>query len=120
MVSKAMRTARLKNGEHDMYAVVKTGGKQVKVAKGDVVRVEKIDAPVGDTIELGTVCLLAKEDGVVVDPKALKKAKVICEVTRQDRVNKIRVFKKKRRKNYIRTQGHRQEYTQVKIRDIKA
>ncbi len=103
-----------------MYAVVATGGKQIKVAKGDVVRVEKIEAPVGDTIELSNVCLLANEDSLVVDPKKLKKAKVICEVTEQDRAKKIRVFKKKRRKNYIRTQGHRQSYTQLKVRDIQA
>lgn len=103
-----------------MYAVVITGGKQIKVAKGDIVRVEKIEAPVGDTIELGKVCLLANDEALVVDPEALKSAKVICEVTEQDRAKKIRVFKKKRRKNYMRTQGHRQSYTQLKIRDIQA
>lgn len=103
-----------------MYAVVTTGGKQIKVAKGDIVRVEKIEAPVGDTVELGGVCLLAKEDSLVVDPKALAGAKIICEVTAQDRAKKIRVFKKKRRKNYMRTQGHRQYYTQLKVREIQA
>jgi len=103
-----------------MYAVVITGGKQIKVAKGDIVRVEKIEAPVGDTIELGNVCLLANDEALVVDPEALKSAKVICEVTEQDRAKKIRVFKKKRRKNYMRTQGHRQSYTQLIIRDIQA
>lgn len=103
-----------------MYAVVTTGGKQIKVAKGDIVRVEKIEAPVGDTIELTNVCLLAKDDSLVVDPETLKSAKVVCEVTEQDRAKKIRVFKKKRRKNYIRTQGHRQSYTQLKVREIQA
>ena len=103
-----------------MYAVVTTGGKQIKVAKGDIVRVEKIEVPVGDTIELSNVCLLANEDSLVVDPKALETAKVICVVTEQDRAKKIRVFKKKRRKNYVRTQGHRQSYTQLKVSDIQA
>jgi large subunit ribosomal protein L21 len=103
-----------------MYAVVTTGGKQIKVAKGDFVRVEKIEAPVGDTVELGGVCLLATDDSLVVDPKVLESAKIICEVTAQDRAKKIRVFKKRRRKTYVRTQGHRQYYTQLKVREIQA
>lgn len=103
-----------------MYAVVTTGGKQIKVAEGDIVRVEKIEAPVGDTIELGDVALLAKDDGLVIDPTALGEAKVICQVMRQGRAKKIRVFKKKRRKNYMRTYGHRQYYTDLKVRQIQA
>jgi large subunit ribosomal protein L21 len=103
-----------------MYAVVRTGGKQIKVAEGDVVRVEKIDAPVGDTVELKDVKLLAKDDAVIVDPSTLASAKVVCEVTAQGRAKKILVFKKKRRKNYQRTRGHRQSYTQLKVRSIQA
>jgi large subunit ribosomal protein L21 len=103
-----------------MYAVVKTGGKQVRVSEGSRVRVEKIDAPVGDTIELDQVALLAKDDGIVVDPDALSSAKVVCEVVAQDRAKKIRVFKKKRRKNYMRTHGHRQAYTELKVQSIQA
>lgn len=101
-----------------MYAVVATGGKQVKVAEGDVIRVEKLDANVGDTIELEDVKFIAKEDGAVVDPAALKGAKVICRVTGQGRRKKIRVFKMKRRKNYHRTIGHRQDFTELKIQEI--
>lgn len=103
-----------------MYAVVKTGGKQVKVAQGDIVRVEKLDAPVGDTVELADIALLAKDDKVVVEPKKLNTAKVVCEVLAQDRAKKIRVFKKKRRKGYTRTQGHRQSYTELKVVDIQS
>jgi large subunit ribosomal protein L21 len=103
-----------------MYAVVKTGGKQVKLAKGDLVRVEKIDAPVGDTVELDQIALLAKDDGIVVDPKALASARVVCQVMNQDRAKKIKVFKYKRRKNYHRTYGHRQSYTELKVKDIVA
>lgn len=103
-----------------MYAVVATGGKQVKLTPGDVVRVESLDAPVGDTIELGEVKLMAGESGLVVDPKQLEKAKVVCEVTAHGRGKKIRVFKYKRRKNYSRTRGHRQNYTQLKVKDIVA
>ena len=101
-----------------MYAVVTTGGKQVKVAKGDWVRVEKIEAPVGDRIELGNVRLVANDDGIVVDPKKLASAKIVCEVTAQDRAKKILVYKKKRRKGFQRTKGHRQSYTQLKVTDI--
>lgn len=101
-----------------MYAVVTTGGKQVKVAKGDQVRVEKIEAPVGDRIELGNVRLVAKDDGIVVDPKQLESVKIVCEVTAQDKAKKILVYKKKRRKGYQRTKGHRQLFTQLKVTDI--
>lgn len=102
-----------------MYAVVTTGGKQVKVEKGDIIRVEKIDANVGDKVELGDVSFLAKEDKTLIEPDALKKAKVVCEVMSQGRRKKIRVFKMKRRKNYRRTYGHRQPYTELKVQDIK-
>jgi large subunit ribosomal protein L21 len=103
-----------------MYAVVRTGGKQHKVSQGDVLRVEKLDAPVGDTVELTDIALLNTDDDLVVDPKALKSAKVVCEVVRQGRAKKIRVFKKKRRKNYMRTYGHRQHFTELKVQDIQA
>lgn len=102
-----------------MYAVVTTGGKQIKVAQGDRIRVEKLDAEVGDTVELDEVQFLAKDDGVVLDTKALSKAKVICKVTDQGRAKKIRVFKYKRRKNYSRIYGHRQPYTELQIEKIK-
>ncbi|MCP4641720.1 MAG: 50S ribosomal protein L21 [bacterium] len=103
-----------------MYAVVTTGNKQYKVAEGDRLRVEKIDAVVGDTVELDNVALVAGEDGVVVDPAKLKDAKVVCQVMAQDRAKKIIVFKKKRRKNYARTQGHRQAFTELKVDKIQA
>jgi large subunit ribosomal protein L21 len=101
-----------------MYAVVNTGGKQYRVAQGDVLRVEKIDAPVGDTVELGGVSLLAKDDGLVVEPGKLEGAKVVCDVLGQGRAKKIKVFKMKRRKNYHRTAGHRQHFTELKVREI--
>ena len=101
-----------------MYAVVTTGGKQLKVTTGDLMRVEKIDAPVGDRIELGNIKLIANDGGIIVDPKALETAKVVCEVTVQARAKKILVFKRKRKKNYQRTHGHRQHYTQLRVTDI--
>lgn len=101
-----------------MYAVVKTGGKQIKVAQGDVVRVEKLNAGVGDAVELGGVCLLAKDDGLVVNPGDLSGSKVVCQVLGHGQAKKVRVFKKKRRKNYIRTKGHRQQFTELRVREI--
>ncbi|PCJ51432.1 MAG: 50S ribosomal protein L21 [Candidatus Hydrogenedentota bacterium] len=103
-----------------MYAVVTTGGKQVRVSEGDVIRVEKLEAQVGDTVELDQVHFLSGDKGAVLDSAALDKAKVVCEVTGQGRRKKIRVFKMKRRKNYHRTQGHRQCYTELKVQKIQA
>ncbi len=103
-----------------MYAVVSTGGKQYKVAQGDRLRVEKLDVPVGETLELEQISLVASDDGVVVEPSALASAKVVAEVVAQGRGKKIRVFKYKRRKNYRRTRGHRQSYTELMIREIQA
>jgi len=71
-------------------------------------------------VELDQVRLLSKEDGLVVDPAALGSAKVVAEVTAQGRGKKVRVFKKKRRKNYMRQYGHRQSYTELVVRDIQA
>ncbi len=101
-----------------MYAVVTTGGKQFKVLEGDVFRVAKIDAPVGNTVELDKVSMLVKDDAVVLDAAALASAKVVCNIVAQGRAKKIRVFKKKRTKNYARTQGHRQHFTELKVQQI--
>ena len=103
-----------------MYAVVTTGGKQLRVAEGDVIRVEKLEVRVGDTIELDQVNMIGKEDGAVFASGELGKAKVVCQVTGQGRKKKIRVFKMKRRKNYHRTYGHRQPYTELKVEKIQA
>jgi large subunit ribosomal protein L21 len=103
-----------------MYAVVSTGGKQVRVSQGDVFRTEHIDKPIGDTVELDKVVLLAKDEGVVVARNDLQNVKVVCEVTNQDRAKKIRVFKTKRRKGYRRTKGHRQYFTELRVREIVA
>ncbi len=103
-----------------MYAVVTTGGKQYKVAQGDSIRVEKIDSPVGELVELDQVSLIAADGGIVADPAALSSAKVTAEVTGHGQAKKIRVYKYKRRKGYERTQGHRQQYTDLTIREIQA
>ncbi|HOZ45380.1 MAG TPA: 50S ribosomal protein L21 [Candidatus Hydrogenedentes bacterium] len=103
-----------------MYAVVTTGGKQVKVLEGDFLRVERIEAPVGDRVELDKVNLLVTDEGIVALPEALSTAKVVCEVTAQGRRKKIRVFKKKRRKGYARAYGHRQDFTELKVVSIQS
>ena len=72
-----------------------------------------------DTVELDEVKMLSKDDGAVIDAKALSKATVVCTVISQGRAKKIRVFKFKRRKNYHRTYGHRQPYTELKVDKIK-
>jgi large subunit ribosomal protein L21 len=102
-----------------MYAIIKTGGKQYKVAEGDTIRVEKLKAEVGDTVTFDDVKLLAK-DGAVLDKKKLESVKVEGTVTGQEKAKKIVVLKFKRRKGYKRKQGHRQKLTRLQITKIKA
>ena len=97
-----------------MYAVIKTGGKQYKVADNDVIKVEKLIAEVGSEIEFDEVLMAGDKLGSPL----LKGAKVVAEVLEQKRADKLLVFKKKRRKGYRRTQGHRQHQTVVRIKNI--
>jgi len=104
-----------------MYAVVTTGGKQYRVAQGDLIRVEKLENPVGDIVELDKVELIAKDGAdIVVGTQALADSKVVAEVKAHGLDKKIRVYKYKKRKGYERTQGHRQCFTELEIREIKA
>lgn len=104
-----------------MYAVIKTGGKQYKVTENTRVRVEKLDLPVGERVELDAVQLVITDNAdVVTDPSALESARVVAEIEEHGRAKKIRVYKKKRRKGYERTQGHRQSYTLIRVHEIKA
>ncbi len=106
-----------------MFAVIKTGGKQYKVAKDDIIKVEKLAGEAGDTIEFKDVLMVggAKDDGsdATVGTPLVAGASVKAEVLEQGRGDKIIVFKKKRRHNYRRKKGHRQDLTVVKILDIK-
>jgi large subunit ribosomal protein L21 len=103
-----------------MYAVIKTGGKQYKVAPGDIVRVESLDAKKGDTVELKDVFMIADGDKVSVGKPSLASAKVTAEVVEQDRGEKLLIFKHRRRKGYRNTNGHRQNYTAIKVKEIIA
>ena len=103
-----------------MYAVVRTGGKQVRVTPGDSVRVEKLAGEVGERIELDEVLLVGGEGDLKVGKPILDGAKVVGTITAQDRHPKITVFKMKRRKGYRRKQGHRQSFTEVLVDEIQA
>lgn len=103
-----------------MYAVVATGGKQYKVAEGDVLRIEKIAGNVGDTVTFDRVLMLSDGDRLSIGKPVLENAAVRAKIVEQDRAKKILVFKYKRRKRYRRKQGHRQYYTAVKIDSIAA
>ena len=101
-----------------MFAVIKTGGKQYKVAPNDVLRIEKIAGEPGDTVELGSVLMVGGEDGLTIGAPLVEGAAVAAEVIEQGRADKIIVFKKKRRKNYRRRNGHRQHQTVLRITEI--
>ena len=103
-----------------MYAVVRTGGKQVRVAPGDAVRVEKLDGAIGDRIELEEVLLVCGEGDARIGTPLVEGAKVVGTITAQGRGEKITVFKMKRRKGYRRKAGHRQFYTEVRVDEIEA
>jgi large subunit ribosomal protein L21 len=100
-----------------MYAIVATGGKQLKVAVGDVVTVEKLEAPVGESVTFDVI-FLSDEDTIVVDPALLAAAKVSGEVVEHFKGDKAIIFKFKKRKGYKRLKGHRQELTKVRITDV--
>lgn len=98
-----------------MFAVIRTGGKQYKVTSGDVIDIEKLEGKEGDKVELNEVLMLDSKIGAPL----LSGAKVLGEIVKQFRDDKVIIFKKRRRHNYRRKKGHRQYLTQVKITDIK-
>ena len=101
-----------------MYAVIKTGGKQYKVAKNDVILVEKLPGEAGAAVELDEVLLVGDDKNQTVGSPLVDGAHVAATVLEQARGEKIIVFKKKRRQNYRRKAGHRQDLTALKITDI--
>ncbi len=101
-----------------MFAVIKTGGKQYKVAIDDIIRVEKLDGAEGASIELRDVLMVGDGGKVTVGTPMVDGAVVSAQVVEQTRAAKIIVFKKKRRKDYKRTRGHRQELTVLKVTNI--
>ena len=101
-----------------MYAIIKSGGMQYRVAESHLVKIEKLPSAAGDTVELTEVLMLAGEGGVQVGAPLVDGARVTAEVAEQTRTKKILVFKKKRRKHYRRMKGHRQHVTLVRITGI--
>ncbi len=101
-----------------MHAIVRTGGKQYRVAKGDVIRVEKLDTEEGKTFKFDDILMLSDGSKATLGADALKGASVTATVLGQDRNDTVLIFKKKRRHNYRRKNGHRQQVTVLKITDI--
>lgn len=101
-----------------MFAVIRTGGKQYKVASGDVIRVEKIEAEAGASVELDDVLVVFNEGKTEIGSPTVAGASVTAEVVAQDRGPKLIVFKKKRRQNYRRKNGHRQDLTVLRVTGI--
>lgn len=103
-----------------MFAVIKTGGKQYKVQKDDKLLVEKLEGKEGDKVTLDEVLMIADGKKSTLGEPLIKGAKVEAKVVTQTRGPKITVFKKKRRQNYRRKKGHRQDLTMIQITNIKA
>lgn len=101
-----------------MYAVIKTGGKQYKVASGDVIDVEKLPANVGEEVVFDEVLFADTEDGIVCGKPVIEGAKVVGSVVEQGKGPKVVVFKYKSKKDERKKQGHRQPYTRVQISSI--
>jgi large subunit ribosomal protein L21 len=101
-----------------MYALVKTGGKQYRVSKDDTILVERLSAEEGEQIVLSDIVMLADGEKVTIGTPRVDGAGVSATVIRQTRGPKIIIFRRKRRKNHRRTQGHRQDLTLLKINDI--
>ncbi len=101
-----------------MYAVIKTGGKQYRVAAQDVLNVEKLDGEAGAKIEFADVLMVGNGDAVKIGTPTVAGAKVVAEVVEQTRGPKVIAFKKRRRKNSRRKRGHRQDLTTVRITEI--
>ena len=101
-----------------MYAIIETGGKQYRVAPGDEIRVETLPGEVNSRVEFSRVVVVSKDSGEVLAGGDVAAARVTGTITGSGRGKKVTVFKFKRKKQYKRTIGHRQNYTQVKINEI--
>jgi large subunit ribosomal protein L21 len=101
-----------------MYAVIRSGGKQYRVAPGQTIRLERVVGELGAKVELGDVLLVENDGNIKVGSPLVANAKIEGTVVENDRAKKILIFKKRRKKQYRRTQGHRQDYTAVRIDNI--
>ncbi|WP_449329097.1 50S ribosomal protein L21 [Salinispirillum marinum] len=103
-----------------MYAVIKSGGKQYRVKEGQLLKLEKIELEAGSTVNFDEVLLIGNGDDVKIGEPLVAGAKVTAEVIAQGRHKKVRILKFKRRKHHMKTMGHRQWFTEVKITGITA
>jgi large subunit ribosomal protein L21 len=103
-----------------MFAVIKTGGKQYRVAPGDTLRVETLEGEKGSVLQLSNVLLVDNGGDIKVGAPTVEGASVTAEIISHGRAKKIIVFKHKRRKSYRKKNGHRQNYTELKIKEISA
>jgi large subunit ribosomal protein L21 len=101
-----------------MYAIVETGGKQYRAAQGEILQIARLKGDVGATVTLNRVLMVSGDSGTKFGLPAVAKASVTGEIVEQGRSRTVTVFKKKRRKNYRRTKGHRQSFTKVRITGI--
>jgi large subunit ribosomal protein L21 len=101
-----------------MYAVVKSGGKEYRVSKGDLIRVEKLEGKTGDQVVIKDVLMVSDEGNVQLGTPQLTNAVVTGKIVQEAKGKKVLIYKMKRRKNYRRTKGHRQTYTYLRVEDI--
>ena len=111
--------ASLRNTEHNMFAIIKSGGKQYKAKEGAVLKLEKIENGIGEIVEFTDVLMIQNGEEVKIGNPVIEGAKVIAEVVEQARHKKIQVIKFRRRKHSMKRQGHRQYFTAVKITTIQ-
>ena len=101
-----------------MYAVFKTGGKQYRAVAGEVIRVEKLEAEAGSTVDIGEVLMIGDGDSVKIGAPLLSGAKVSVKIVGHGRADKIRIVKFRRRKHHRKEMGHRQHYTEIEVTGI--
>ena len=101
-----------------MYAVIKTGGKQYKVSEGEILKIEKLEGNRGDAVSLDDVLMISRGGEIKVGTPLVEGAKVVGEIVGQTKGSKITVFKMKRRKGYRNKTGHRQNLTNLRIKEI--
>lgn len=101
-----------------MYAIIESGGKQYRVKQGDLVRVERIEGEVGQRLTLEQVLLVQEGEKIRVGQPYVSEASVLARIEQQGRSSKIRVFRMRRRKRFRKTQGHRQDFTSLRIEEI--
>lgn len=103
-----------------MYAIIETGGKQYRVAEGQTLKIEKLEVEAGHTVDFDRVLMVGEGESARVGAPLVDGAKVVAEVLKHGRADKIRIIKFRRRKHHMKRQGHRQYYTQIKITQVSA